>query len=63
MRIQNYCLLYNSTSICSLIYIDKFMKFKNNSLMYYNFHGILFAAIFSSIKYNENIFYNNKYYN
>ena len=62
IRIKNYCLIETSTLICSLIYIDRIFENSGIILTYYNIHRILFAAILSSIKYNEDIFYDNKYY-
>jgi hypothetical protein len=62
IRIKNYCLIETSTLICSLIYIDRIFENWGIILTYYNIHRILFAAILSSIKYNEDIFYDNKYY-
>ena len=61
-RIQMYSNMEKSTLIISLIYIDRFCKIKNLTLTYYNIHRILLTAILISIKYNEDIFYDNQYY-
>ena len=51
-----------STLILSLIYIDRFCQKSNMTLTCYNIHRILFSSILSSIKYNEDTYYDNKYY-
>ena len=62
IRIQTYAHLERNTLIATLIYIDRLCIIGKISLTYYNIHKILFAAILVSIKYNEDLFYNNKYY-
>ena len=62
MRIQTYSNMEKNTLIVSLIYIDKFCKISGISLNYHNIHRILFTSILISIKYNEDRFYENKYY-
>jgi hypothetical protein len=61
-RIQTYSNIEKNTLITSLIFIDRFCKIGNITLTYYNIHRILFSAVLISIKYNEDIFYDNKYY-
>ena len=61
-RIQNYTLIEKNTLILSLIYIDRLCKLGKVTLTYYNIHRIIFAAILISIKYNEDNFFDNKYY-
>ena len=61
-RIQAYTLVEKNTLILSLIYIDRFCKLGEVTLTYYNIHRILFAAILIAIKYNEDTFYDNKFY-
>lgn len=61
-RIQKYTFIEKNTLILSVIYIDRFCKFGKITLTYYNIHRILFAAILIAIKYNEDEFYDNKYY-
>ena len=51
-----------STLILSLIYIDRFCEIADITLTYYNIHRILFAAVLMSIKYNEDNYYDNKFY-
>ena len=46
----------------SLIFIDRLCKIANLTLTYYNIHRILFTSILLSIKYNEDNFYDNKFY-
>jgi ATP-dependent 26S proteasome regulatory subunit len=61
-RIQTYSNMEKSTLILSLIYIDKLCHNCDVILTYYNIHRILFTAILMSIKYNEDSYYDNKYY-
>ena len=61
-RIQTYSNLEENTLVVSLIFIDRLCKLSNLTLTYYNIHKILFTAVLISIKYNEDIFYDNKYY-
>ena len=61
-RIQEYSNIENNTFILSLIYIDRLCTLGKITLTYYNIHRILFGAILISIKYNEDNFYDNKYY-
>ena len=61
-RIQTYSNIEKNTLIMSLIFIDRLCKIGNITLTYYNIHRILFSAILISIKYNEDFFYDNKYY-
>ena len=61
-RIQKYSSINNSTLIISLIYIDRICKQKGIILTKYNIHKILFSAIFTAIKYNEDTIYKNKFY-
>ncbi len=62
MRIQTYSNIEESTLIICLIFIDKLCHTANVTLTYYNIHRILFTAVLISIKYNEDSFYDNKYY-
>lgn len=61
-RIQTYSLMEKNTLILSLIYIDRFCELGQVTLTYYNIHRILFIAILIAIKYNEDNFYDNKFY-
>ena len=61
-RIQTYAFMEKSTLIISLIFIDKICEKSELILTYYNIHRILFAAVLLAIKYNEDFFYDNKYY-
>lgn len=61
-RIQFYANMEKNTLIMSLIYIDRLCKIANLTLTYYNIHRILFTSILLSIKYNEDCFFDNKYY-
>ena len=62
IRIQTYGNMEKSTLIISLILIDRLCQISNLTLTYYNIHRILFTAILISIKYNEDSYYENKYY-
>ena len=62
IRIQKYSNIENNTLIISLIYIDRLCKISHLTLTYYNIHRIIFTSILIAIKYNEDCFYDNKYY-
>ena len=62
IRIQKYANMEKNTLIVSLIFIDRLCKINNLTLTYNNIHRILFTSILLSIKYNEDNFYDNKYY-
>ena len=59
-RIITYTEIEENTLICSLIYIDKLEQKKQ--VTKFNVHRIFFSAILSSIKYNEDEYFNNEYY-
>ena len=61
-RINTYTNIEKNTLIVSLIYIDRLCRVSKLTLTCYNIHRILFASILISIKYNEDNFYDNKYY-
>jgi len=61
-RIQIYSNLEKNTLIISLILIDRLSKLSDLVLTYYNIHRILFTSILLSIKYNEDCYYDNKFY-
>ena len=62
IRIQTYSEIERSTLILSLILIDHTCKKSGLILTYHNIHRILFGAILISIKYNEDTYYDNKFY-
>lgn len=62
IRIQTYANMEKSTLIIGLIFIDRLCHKANITLTYYNIHRILFTAFLISIKYNEDSYYDNKYY-
>jgi DNA-directed RNA polymerase subunit L len=62
IRIQTYSGIEKSTLILSLILIDHICKKSNLILTYYNIHRVLFGSILVSIKYNEDSYYDNKFY-
>ena len=62
IRIQTYSGIEKSTMILSLIYIDRICEVAELTLTYYNIHRILFASVLMAIKYNEDNFYDNKFY-
>ena len=61
-RIETYSEIEKNTLIIALIYIDKFCQMSNIILTPFNVHRILFCAILTSIKYNEDQIYEFKYY-
>ena len=62
IRIQTFSNMETSTLILSLILIDRLCQISNLTLTYHNIHRIIFSAILISIKYNEDNFYDNKFY-
>ena len=62
IRIQTYACIDKNTLIISLIYIDRICEIGHITLTYYNIHRVLFTSIIIAIKYNEDSFYDNKYY-
>ena len=61
-RIQIYSGIEKSTLIISLIQIDHICKRSEVTLTYYNIHRLLFGAVLISIKFNEDSYYDNKFY-
>ena len=62
IRIQTYSGIEKSTLILSLILIDHICKKSGLILTYFNIHRLLFGSILISIKYNEDSYYDNKFY-
>ena len=62
IRIQTYSCIEKSTLILSLILIDHICKKSDLILTYYNIHRILFGSVLISIKSNEDLYYDNKFY-
>ena len=62
IRIQTYSNMETSTLILSLILIDRLCQISNLTLTYHNIHRIIFSAILISIKYNEDNYFDNKFY-
>ena len=62
IRIQTYSEMEKSTLILTLIQIDHICKKSQLILTYYNIHRIIFGAVLISIKYNEDSYYDNKFY-
>ena len=62
IRIQTYSGIEKSTLILSLILIDHICKKSDLILTYYNIHRVLFGSILISIKFNEDTYYDNKFY-
>lgn len=61
-RIQLYSEVSDSTIIIALIYIDRICDSSIILLNSNNIHRLLFGSIIAAIKYNEDTFYDNKYY-
>ena len=61
-RINNFSEAEDNTFILALIYIDKICEIASIILSEHNIHRILFISILVAIKYNEDIYYDNKYY-
>ena len=62
IRIQTYSGIEKSTLILSLILIDHICKKSQLILTYYNIHRLLFGSVLISIKFNEDTYYDNKFY-
>ena len=62
IRIQTYSGIEKSTLILSLILIDHVCKKSQLILTYYNIHRLLFGSVLISIKFNEDTYYDNKFY-
>jgi hypothetical protein len=62
IRIQTYANTEKNTLIVSLIFIDRLCQIADLTLTYYNIHRILFTSVLLSVKYNEDNFYDNKFY-
>ena len=61
-RIHKYTEVEYNTLILALIYIDKICEKASIILSEFNIHLILFTSIIIAIKYNEDLYYDNKYY-
>ena len=61
-RIKTYGEISDSTLVLSLILIDRFCEMNSVLLTAYNIHRILFVSVLISVKYNEDIFYDNVFY-
>ena len=61
-RIHLYTEAEFNTLILALIYIDKICEKASIILSEFNIHQILFTSIIIAIKYNEDLYYDNKYY-
>lgn len=61
-RIQSLSEVEDNTLILSLIYIDRICEKASIILTEFNIYRILFISILISIKYNEDKFYENKFY-
>ena len=62
IRIQTYSNIEKSTLILTLIQIDHICRKADIILTYYNIHRLLFGAVLISIKYNEDSYFDNKFY-
>jgi len=62
IRIQTYSGIEKSTLILSLILIDHICKKTELVLTYYNIHRLVFTSILISLKFNEDTYYDNKFY-
>ena len=62
IRIQSYANMEKNSLITGLIYIDRLCQEANITLTDYNIHRILFISILLSIKFNEDKYFENRYY-
>ena len=58
-RINQFSEIERSTLICTLIYLDRITKTNSIMLTEYNVHRLLSMSIIVSIKYNEDVIYDN----
>ena len=61
-RLVKYTQAESSTLIAMLIYIDRLCELNNFIVNSYNVYKILFSSLIIAIKYNEDEFYDNKFY-
>jgi hypothetical protein len=61
-RIKSLTEVEDNTLILSLIYIDKICENASIILSEFNIHKILFSSILIAIKFNEDLYYDNKFY-
>ena len=61
-RLVKYTQAESSTLIVMLIYIDRLCELNNFIVNSYNVYKILFSSLIMAIKYNEDEFYDNKFY-
>ena len=61
-RLVKYTQVESSTLIAMLIYIDRLCELNNFIVNSYNVYKILFSSLIIAIKYNEDEYYDNKFY-
>ena len=61
-RILKYTNAANNTLILSLIYLDRICEIDTLQLKQINIHRLIIASIVIAIKYNEDDYYDNKFY-
>ena len=61
-RLVKYTQVESSTLIAMLIYIDRLCELNNFIINSYNVYKILFSSLIIAIKYNEDEYYDNKFY-
>ena len=61
-RLVKYTQGESSTLIAMLIYIDRLCELNNFIVNSYNVYKILFSSLIIAIKFNEDEFYDNKFY-
>ena len=61
-RVLKYTHVEESTLIIALIYIDRICEINDLIINESNIHRVIFTAIVTAIKYNEDDYYSNSYY-
>ena len=61
-RLVKYTQVESSTLIAMLIFIDRLCELNNFIVNSYNVYKILFSSLIMAIKYNEDEYYDNKFY-
>ena len=62
LRLVKYTQVESSTLIAMLIFIDRLCELNNFIVNSYNVYKILFSSLIMAIKYNEDEYYDNKFY-
>ncbi len=62
LRLYNLCGMTRETLICSLIYLDRFVRRKHFVVTMHEIHRLLAISCVVSVKFHHDDFYDNEYY-